>query len=82
MLRRAGFGGWRKTRASGAGDRGAHHKGGCLPTSVMENRAPFFIYSAVPEVRVDGAKQRLGSVCLQAHPSGSLKRSAPSSDND
>ncbi|MDR1215147.1 MAG: hypothetical protein LBK25_00535 [Treponema sp.] len=24
----------------GSGDRGAHHKGACLPTSVVENRAP------------------------------------------
>ncbi|MDR1215301.1 MAG: hypothetical protein LBK25_01305 [Treponema sp.] len=28
------FWGWRKTRASGSGDRGAHRKGVCVPSSV------------------------------------------------
>jgi hypothetical protein len=27
----------------GAGDRGAHHKGACVPTSVVENRAPLIL---------------------------------------
>ncbi|MDR1215738.1 MAG: hypothetical protein LBK25_03550 [Treponema sp.] len=30
----------------GSGDRGAHHKGACLPTSVVENRAPLLILMA------------------------------------
>jgi hypothetical protein len=37
-------GGWRKTRASaGLETGGAHHKGACLPTSVVENRAPLIL---------------------------------------
>ncbi|MDR1215160.1 MAG: hypothetical protein LBK25_00600 [Treponema sp.] len=40
LTRRAGrIGGWRKT-PKGSGDRGAHHKGVCVPSSVSENRAP------------------------------------------
>jgi hypothetical protein len=31
---RHGLGGWRKTALGGTGDRGAHHKGDCVPSSV------------------------------------------------
>ncbi|MDR1216762.1 MAG: hypothetical protein LBK25_08780 [Treponema sp.] len=45
-------GGWRKTAPARAGDRGAHHKGACLPTSVVENRAPLVLMTpALPPAR-------------------------------
>jgi hypothetical protein len=48
---------------------GAHHKGACVPTSVGKTAPPHTIaLLAVSEI------QREGSACLQAHPSGVLKR--------
>jgi hypothetical protein len=38
-----------------AGDRGAHHRGVCVPTSVLENRAPLLILMAPT---CGGAEQR------------------------
>jgi hypothetical protein len=44
---RTRVGGWRKTPEGGLETGGgAHHKGACLPTSVVENRAPLLILMA------------------------------------